>query len=70
MTTVVTIDQEGRYHKGKGILRVPFIIRGEVVDNYSLEIEGRDRGSGKITFQTPDLQSYLKTLVKVDTNDL
>ncbi|MFW9916494.1 MAG: acyl-CoA reductase [Candidatus Thorarchaeota archaeon] len=70
MTTVLSLEQSSRYQSGEGVLHVPFIIRGEVIEDYSIEIRSRDRGSGQVTFTTPDLRPYLRSLVDVDPLDL
>ena len=41
--------------------KVPLIIRGEIVEDYSVEF--RDRGSGGHSFVTPSVAKYLKQLV-------
>jgi hypothetical protein len=41
--------------------KVPLIIRGEVIEDYSVEF--RDRGSGGHTFVTPSVEKYLHKLV-------
>lgn len=49
---------------------MPFVVRGEVIDECTVEIQSRNRGSGQVTFLTPDLRPYLRTLVNVDPLDL
>jgi hypothetical protein len=66
MTTVLSLERSSQYQKREGILNVPFVVRGEVIEDYSIEIQSRDRGSGRVTFLTPDLRPYLRSLVNVD----
>ena len=42
------------------IYKVPLVIRGEVIEDYELEYAGRQGG---ISFQTPDVNKYMKQLV-------
>ncbi|MFX0113424.1 MAG: acyl-CoA reductase [Candidatus Hodarchaeota archaeon] len=70
MTTVLSLERNSQYQRGEGVLLVPFVVRGEVVEECSIEIQSRDRGSGKITFLTPDLRLHLRNLVTTRPKDL
>ncbi|MFX0114717.1 MAG: acyl-CoA reductase [Candidatus Hodarchaeota archaeon] len=50
----------------ENVLSVPFVIRGEVIEDFSVEIQRRDRGYGQVVLKTPDLRAYLRDLVDVD----
>ncbi|MHA2367532.1 MAG: acyl-CoA reductase [Candidatus Hodarchaeales archaeon] len=70
MTTVLSLEPTSRYQTGEGVLHVPFVVRGEVIEDYAIEIQSRDRGSGRVSFLTPDLRPHLRSLVNVDPLDL
>ncbi|MFX0113918.1 MAG: acyl-CoA reductase [Candidatus Hodarchaeota archaeon] len=70
MTALLSLDHSSRYQTRDRVLNVPFVIRGEVIEDCTIEMQSRDRGSGKATFLTPDLRPYLRTLVEVDPLDL
>ncbi|MFQ5980852.1 MAG: acyl-CoA reductase [Candidatus Heimdallarchaeota archaeon] len=67
-TQVSLIDSEQTSHlldDQENVLSVPFVIRGEVVEDFSVEIARRDRGYGQVVLKTPDLRAYLPKLVDV-----
>ena len=70
MTTVLSLERNSRYQTREDVLHVPFIVRGEVIEDYAIEIQSRDRGSGRVSFLTPDLRPHLRSLVNVDPLDL
>ncbi|MET0377352.1 MAG: acyl-CoA reductase [Spongiibacteraceae bacterium] len=49
--------------EGMDYVEVPFVIRGEIVDNCILQFDGR---KGGISFTTPDIQRYLNQLLDLD----
>ncbi|MHA2231708.1 MAG: hypothetical protein ACXAB4_04390 [Candidatus Hodarchaeales archaeon] len=74
MTAVLSLieqEPESRFDdEDSGILCVPFVIRGKVIEDFSIEIERRDRGYGQVVLKTPDLRAYLPKLVDVRPHTL
>jgi hypothetical protein len=49
-------------------IKVPFVIRGEVIEDYELEFG--NRSASGITFETPNVEKYIRSLVNTDPNSL